>query len=386
MMSFLLCFFVFYFTIFNVTMGTNERTLEPTSQPTNVPSWDTYDASSIDVRNAISGQLTEFFENEDNIYYCIFIIFGICTSLAIVGSIHRYSKCPVFGKYGDSDDVSVFFLVAVRIADFVTDILFILYIYQYRETLSMDNGIFILAILFYWSIGTIIVAFILNIVFTYRIFSYGNWFNKERVLCYLDKNLNKNIFTLISVFTLDVILALHVTKSKFLGLYMFDSGVTSHEITYEFGYVKLISITIFENIPSLMIQILFTLNYEFTILSVVSIIFSGYSIVVSIMNHCMINASSKSGTPTSYSITFGIDVEEEVFEELIKPKLGLHSALQTKIRSKIGTLQNDLEIGCIDHDNVPLKTGYNVRVHCLSKIHDKFKWNEATLKKVSLYI
>ena len=179
-----------------------------TENPTNITEY----PSSV-----VKSNLLEFLDDTINVNIIIGIIFGICLFLSMITLLHRmgiFNKCcPI----SDSDDVIVYIKLGFRLSDFVTDILFVLYLSEYIETID-DIELFIIYIT---SIATLVLPFILNILFTLKIIRYKKWFNSTHVSSYFYKNI---IFMPLSVLTMDVLLSLKITKAKFLGLKLFDSG------------------------------------------------------------------------------------------------------------------------------------------------------------------
>ena len=352
----------------------NPSITTPTAKPSNAPS----DAPTIETNLPSIGPtvgksgLSEFLEDTINVNIIIGVIFGICILLALIALLHRsgiFNKCC---KVGDSDSFIIYIRLAFRLSDFVTDILFVLYLSEYIKNIN-DTQIYIIYIT---SIATLVIPFILNLLFTFRLIKYKKWFNNDHVSSYFYKN---KIFIPISILTMDVLLALKFTKSKFLGLYIFDSGITSYEI-YKFEYIKIVSITLFENIPTLIIQIIFITKYEFNIISLVSIVFSVFSVLITLLNYFMNRERVNESIPVSFFISFKVKNENS---GKIKSKIGLQRKLKVKIFNIVGSKKfNDVDIGSINV--TPFRDEYLTEIHCLSRMNDSktFQFDPETVRNV----
>ena len=313
-----------------------------------------------------------FFENLWNVNIIIGFIFGVCILLSLLGLLHKMGILNKCTKIGDSDSIFVFIILGFRLSDFITDILFIVYLSEYSQNVK-DIPI---GIIFVISILTIIIPFILNIIYTFRVIKYKKWFNYAQISSYFYKN---KVFIPVSVLTMDVILALKITKSKFLGLHIFNSGITSYEI-YKFEYIKIISITISENIPTLIIQIMFISLYEFNVLSLVSIIFSSFSVLITLLNYFMNRERLNESIPVSYFVSFQIN---EKYYNKINTKIGLQTKLKDKIFNIIGSGKyNDIEIGSIITKRI--RNNYLTKIHFISRMNQEteFDFDAETIQKV----
>ena len=160
---------------------------------------------------------------------------------------------------------------------------------------------------------------------------------------------------------------------------MINSGITTYEI-YKFEYTQIISITIFENIPTIIIQIIFITKYEYNILSLISIIFSGFSVLITILNYFMNRERVNEAIPVSYFISFKVD--NKYYNDIMK-KIGLHRKLKEKIFDIIGSTKfSDMDIGSVYVTR--FRDQYLTKIHCLSRINDKttFQFDVETVKNV----
>ena len=347
-----------YFNFENACLTGTQSTISPSINPTIITSIPTVITDVPTIKEAKSN-VTKFLEKivTIDVYIIISIIFGLCISLSLMAILHRmgiFNKClPI----GDSDSFIVFIILGFRLSDLITDILFAIYISEFNKTVDDTE----LLVIYVTSIATLVIPFILNLLFTFKIIKHKKWFNNSYVSSYFYKN---KIFIPISIVVMDVLLALKFTKSKFLGLNVFNSGITSYEI-FTFEYIKIISITIFENIPTILIQIIFMIQYEYNILSLVSIIFSGFSIFITILNYFMNRERVNESIPVSCFIVFKVDNKHK---DKIKAKIGLQRQLKEKIFNIIGSTNfNDIEIGSINM--TPFRNKYFTKIHCISRIN-----------------
>ena len=355
-------------------------TVAPTVLPSEFPSKIPTEYPTLMLNGLIKEKLPtvsgNFFAKEKNVYLIIGGIFGFCLILSLIAVLHKYGLLNICCKIGDNDNILVFIILAFRLSDFVTDILFVIYISEYIRFVNE----LLIKILFMSSIGTLVMPFILNILFTCKIIKYKKWLNNNHVSSYFYAN---KIFIPISIVTMDVWSALKITQSKFLGLNVFNSGITSYEI-YKFEYIKIISITLFENIPTLAIQIIFIIKYEYNILSLLSTIFTGFSILITILSYFMNRELVHDAIPVSYFISFKVPIL--YYKKIINKKIGLQRKLKNNIYDIIGSRKfNDIEVGNIDAERV--KNGYIIQIHFISRIHDvnKFDFDPETVKHVCTF-
>ena len=253
--------------------------LSPTNTPTDIPS-STPTTSPVEPNVNLNSKISQL---ESIGSYLV--IFGICIGLGITITGRWYSHIKIKGSDGSSDNsILKFFASAV---DMWTDILFmvILYFEENRE-------------LFYGSLGSLGISYLMQCcVGIYKIETWRKGTRTPHLKEYVNRYETLLIFLTVVVGFYPCVILLN---SKLFYLSMFNFELTKNEKNH-LRSLQFVNIVIFENIPQLLIQLIYITSValnETSIIVFISMIFTILSLVFSIMREISVCCQFKSEKST----------------------------------------------------------------------------------------
>eukprot|EP01084_Bolivina_argentea_P256088 431035_1 len=259
------------------TILTTYPTLFPTMYPTLFPTeYPTIYVMSSAERQRVKLQLT----------FKPFII-GLIILILMIGIIgYIHAKCI---RINDFFQLSYVIACGVQVLDTVSDFFFTIHlsthIGQYDNDNQYSNDTDPFLIVFALSVAFLIVPIAISVG---QLFHYSNkhWITDDRLSGYLSRN-TKYLYVL-SFLTGNAFSAISISNSNLFSLKIFCMGLSKRQLL-SFSTKRVYSVVLLENVPQLIVQILYLMysanvNISTAYIAVASLIFSFISIIVTVLS------------------------------------------------------------------------------------------------------
>ena len=252
-------------------------------------------------------------------------------------------------KKGTKVDNAAFYtpmLVALGIYDFISDINLCIQIFNNDKLeIKVTNIIFMLAIL---SVVFVILPFISNLWYAMRINRQKQIRECPSARAWFGKHLAQ--FILLCVVCAGTYPVLGLTSSRLFGLEFFNAGLMSDDL-HKLSKIKIRSTIFMENVPQLLIQILYTIAIghaeNATILAFIA---SSLSVIASIVIYKAQKEQNEESVISKYYIRFTDHKTSNITDKQrssIKQRKGYKMALGEKLCTVFEIPKKSIEIGFV---------------------------------------
>eukprot|EP01084_Bolivina_argentea_P269735 458490_1 len=290
-----------------IDLGTDTPTINPTMEPITIfpatsptidPTYITSTELTIDfTQNPKGKDATNAVKSLEFVFQrTLFIFIGLFICIAIIGFID--AKCF---RINDFYHISCIGQATIQVLDMLSDC------FLSVEISLQTNNTFKIALVI--SIIFIVIPALLSLFQVYY-YSRKHWSNDNQIREWLLKY--SKMLYLVTIFTGSSFTAIDIMNSNILGLYFFEMGLNNKQII-SFKTQRIYSVVMFENIPQLALQIWYMITIGQTnVIAMASTIFSGISIIVTILSMTMEKSliNSQQYTKITMNISSGSVVKQ----------------------------------------------------------------------------